>query len=84
MAKAVAALKSAPKQAFVKGPIGRLQEKGDLEGRTLGPEAKLFWCRTACVLYASSPPILGAGPAVELFESEGKKLSAAPVTSLCS
>ena len=84
MAKAVAALKSAPKHAFVKGPIGRLQEKGDLEGQTRDPEAKLFRYRIARVLYASSPPILGAGPAVELLESEGKKLPAAPVTSLCS
>ena len=73
MAKVAAALKSAPKQAFVKGLIGRLQEKDDLESQTLYPQVKLFWYRTARALYASNTSILGADPIVELLESEGKK-----------
>ena len=83
-AKVAAALKSVPKQAFVKGLIGRLQEKDDLEGQTLDPEIKLFRHHTARALFASSSSILGADPIVELLESEGKKKLAAPVTLLCS
>ena len=83
-AKVAAALKSAPKQAFVKGLIGRLQENGDLEGQTLDPEVKLFRYHTARALFASSTSIPGADPIAELLECEGKGRLATPVTWWCA